>query len=565
MASMAASLGTELAWIAHDDRRSAQADTLAAIEEQRRVIAQAWLPADREGRRRGRPDLLVRSGDGYLPVEIKLHLLTMEGGGSLESSSLARPFPQAAQTIEGRRFRKGSAWFDDALQLAHYYRMLESEGLAGSEDGLLGGVIDGSGAIWWIDLDMVSGRAGRTVLAEYDERFVQRLALADQTALRNEDPTVERAATPWFHKECESCEFSEVCEAELEAIDDVSLVRWSSTETLALLRTQGVATRRQLASLDLEVIDLGERMTQLSLNLPAVIDLAAAVDPGTSLDEVVGHRMGVRRHLAHAGLERAGDLTERHGPSLALAGRVRDLGRLVRRARAHLGGGVLLQVPGGDLDAARADVEVDVDMESYGPATYLWGAYVGLRRPVEGIEEGYRSFVTFDPLDDEAEAEIFATFWSWLSELRSTVRAQGLSFRAYCFWRAAEESQMRRAAAIGGEGIPSGRQLERFFSSDEWVDLHELAKDQLLTDGRLGLKVLASRAGFTWRDEDPSGEASIGWYEEAIGDEDAARAARARLLAYNEDDVLATRALRIWLDGPARLLPHVDEVLSQAR
>jgi predicted RecB family nuclease len=383
--------------------------------------------------------------------------------------------------------------------------------------------------------------------------------------LRNEDPSLERAANPWFHKECEDCEFSEVCEAELESIDDVSLVRWSSTETLALLRSHGISTRRRLGEMDLGLIDLGERMTQLSLTLPAVIDLAATVDPATPLDEVVGHRMGVRRHLAHAGLEVAGDLARSDAATLALAGRVRDLGRLVRRARAHLGGGVLLQVPGGELDAARADVEVDVDMESYGTATYLWGAYVGLRRPVDGLEEGYRSFVTFGPLDDEAEARIFGEFWTWLSELRSSVKAQGLSFRAYCFWRAAEESQMRRAAAIGGEGIPSGRQLERFFSSDEWVDLHQLAKDQLLTDGRLGLKVLASRAGFAWRDEDPSGEASIGWYEEAVRGDAAAEAAQARLLAYNEDDVLATRALRVWLDGPARLLPHVDEVLSQAR
>ena len=125
---------------------------------------------------------------------------------------------------------------------------------------------------------------------------------------------------------------------------------------------------------------------------------------------------------------------------------------------------------------------------------------------------------------------------------------------------------MKRAAAIGGPDLPSLRELERFFSSGEWVDLHQLAKDQLLTEGPLGLKVLATRAGFSWRDEDPSGEASVGWYLEAVGpDPVAASAARSRLLAYNEDDVLATRALREWFDGPARALPNVDEVLARGR
>jgi predicted RecB family nuclease len=566
LAHIADALGDAFVAIPTEDRPEAQRLTLDAIEARREVIAQAWLPEDPMGRRRGRPDLLVATDDGYLPIEIKLHLLTTEGGGSLESSPLSAPHPAAASTIESRRLRKGAVWVDDAIQLAHYYRMLESMGLAGQVDGLLGGVIDGSGTLWWIDLDQVGGRSGRTPLAEYDSRFSARLALADQAMRRNHDPSIPRSADPWFHKECETCDFSEVCAAELEEADDVSLVRWSSTETLVRLHRAGVHTRRQLAELDLELVDLGERLDQMSLSLPAVVELAAAAEPGAPIDEVVGRRMGVRRHLTQAAIGTAGDLTGRDETTLALAGRIRDLGRLVRRARAHLGGGALLQVPAAELDAARADVEVDVDMESYESATYLWGAQVTVRTPIDGIIEGYRSFVTFETLDEEAEASIFAAFWSWLDELRTAVRAQGRSFRAYCFWRAAEESQMRRAAAIGGEGVPTGRTLERFFRSTEWVDLHELVREQLLTDGRLGLKVLATRAGFSWRDEDPSGEASIGWYEEAIGADPAtSSAARARLLAYNEDDVLATRALRDWLDGPARQLPHVDEVLGQGR
>ena len=116
---------------------------------------------------------------------------------------------------------------------------------------------------------------------------------------------------------------------------------------------------------------------------------------------------------------------------------------------------------------------------------------------------------------------------------------------------------MRRAVATGGPGLPRERDLKAFFGSGQWIDLHQLCKEQLVTEGPLGLKAMATIAGFSWRDDDPSGEASIGWYEEAISSTPGA--AKERLLAYNEDDVAATRALRTWLDGPARELPHVND------
>jgi predicted RecB family nuclease len=216
------------------------------------------------------------------------------------------------------------------------------------------------------------------------------------------------------------------------------------------------------------------------------------------------------------------------------------------------------------MGCPRADVEVDVDMESYNAATYLWGASVTVNRPVTGVPAGHRVFVEWGELSLEAEAAIFADFWTWLGELRQRCHDEGRTFAAYCFWAQAEDGAMNRAVATSIPEGPTMRDLDEFrhCSPAEWIDLHEQAQRQVQTEGPLGLKQLAGAAGFEWRDENPSGEASMQWYEVASRDEsDEALASRQRILEYNEDDCRATRALRDWLNGPAKLLAHRDEPL----
>jgi predicted RecB family nuclease len=176
------------------------------------------------------------------------------------------------------------------------------------------------------------------------------------------------------------------------------------------------------------------------------------------------------------------------------------------------------------------------------------------------VEGGYRAFVTFDPLSDETEGALFGRFWTWFRGLRAMAHDQGATFAAYCFWAHAENAAMNRAAELGGAGAPAREELDAFrvASRPEWFDLHAIAKALIQTDGPLGLKALARTAGFTWRDENPSGEASMAWYEEAStpgGD-----GARRRILEYNEDDCRATRALREWINAGARSLPGRDEI-----
>ncbi|HQU27335.1 MAG TPA: TM0106 family RecB-like putative nuclease, partial [Acidimicrobiales bacterium] len=249
----------------------------------------------------------------------------------------------------------------------------------------------------------------------------------------------------------------------------------------------------------------------------------------------------------------------------ALGREVEHLDQLIYRARVAVDGTLRRRVEPAAMGCARADVEVDVDMESYEDATYLWGAVVSVARAVPGVTAGYHAFATFDPLTPAAEAALFARFWAWLEGVRAACEAAGATFGAYCFWSTAEDGAMDRAVARTPDdalarALREGVDALRAARPARWIDLHDVVSRQVQTAGPLGLKLVASAAGFAWRDPSPSGEASIAWYERAVGEDPVGAAAhRRRLLEYNEDDCRATRALRDWLEGPARRLPHRDE------
>ncbi|MEV0249842.1 TM0106 family RecB-like putative nuclease [Nocardia sp. NPDC050712] len=190
----------------------------------------------------------------------------------------------------------------------------------------------------------------------------------------------------------------------------------------------------------------------------------------------------------------------------------------------------------------RADVEVDVDLESYQEyGAYLWGTLL------DGV---YRPFVTWDPLPTEDEGRSFAEFWTWLMQVRAEAAMAGKTFAAYCYSRTAEDKWLYESARrfAGQPGVPTVDQIRAFVDGPEWVDMFQAVSDQFICPSGKGLKKIAPVAGFSWRDPEAGGEASMSWYRLAVGyDDEPDMSQRTRLFEYNEDDVRATMVLREWM------------------
>ena len=435
-------------------------ETLAACAAGVERIWGAVLPVELDTGRKGRSEILLRDpeGEGYIPVIVVNHKVTDPGRGAIVSDLHA----WAPREDDARKPR---SQVRDQMRLAQVHRMLERNGLAGSS--LLAGAIG-----YAADCIYVHDLSG--ILAEYDDRFADRLAVA-----RGELPTV-----PSQIGECRSCPWWPGCKEQLTAVHDVSLV--ASGSRAELLRAREIRT----------------------------VDALAAYE-GEPPEEWVG-------------------------PPFADA---------VVTAKAWLAGVPLVR-RFEELRVPRADVEVDVDMESYQEhGAYLWGTLLN----TDGVSM-YRPFVTWDPLPTRDEARSFAEFWQWLVAERDAAAASGKTFAAYCYSRSAEDRWLLGSATrfAGEPGIPTVAEIRAFIDSPQWVDIYQVVSDQFISPNGKGLKKIAPVAGFSWRDEEASGEASMSWYRQAVGyDDEPDLSQRARLLEYNEDDVIATKVLREWISDRA--------------
>ncbi len=487
-----------------DDWHRVTQRTLEAMGDGTDLIIGGRLPDINS--RSGAPDVLVRHGGGYLPVDIKNHQTLKASANPANPPSSAQVVVSALATpdlhvAQPGHSNKANRWRDDVMQLAHYTRMLqELDFHAGPH---LGGIIGTSDmtallgcthAITWYDLDAPdmltysrsspTHREKRSALQVYDHEFDFRIAVA--AAARSGGEKVR----PYHIAECATCEWFDHC-AETVGPADASFA--IETGLLNVAQWHYLYTR------------CGHEKT-LS------VDQLAAVDPAA-------HSDGFREHSAGSS-----------APEKRLAD-------VIRRARMTLAG-IDVELNGAQTpEVPQADIEIDFDIEwDTDQRIYQWGLRIRDRQ--DDTTARYEPIVSFEPIDDAAEAALAEQFAARIGALRENADRRGRSLRIF-HWHHPEISRTRRFTAVAPvlDGVT--------------VDLYTWFTATLFCRTSSSIKDVAALFGFCWDVENAGGEASQYMVDIARGDGPEADEARRWCLRYNECDVAAQAAIR---DGVRRML-----------
>jgi predicted RecB family nuclease len=364
----------------------------------------------------------------------------------------------------------------------------------------------------------------------------------------------EPLTEPISHGNCPNCEWKNVCHDELEKAEHISLIAGVVKANVKALASIGVRTQTELAKLDVHSAVEYDNAHAAKVDLVAFRRLAGdSADPSASVSTLTGRSKKALEYLQRAGYLTVGDLL---GLDTRLADMrwFADVARRIDSARVLLHPDGLPHIPrGAEVPSVpRADIEIDVDMENSN-VVYLWGTNSTIREGVsvpESVVAGYRPFHCLaEGHTDEAEA--FVAFWEWMHTVIADCHRKNLTVRFYCYSNA-EKTKMHEAVARWPHfpGMPTHEAIDQFCATDSWVDLKKNVESLIWPTDGLGLKKVAPLAGFSWRDEDAGGDNSILWYEIVVttDDESQRREMSEKLLRYNEDDVLATKVLREWLD-----------------
>ncbi|MCH7620814.1 MAG: TM0106 family RecB-like putative nuclease [Chloroflexi bacterium] len=184
------------------------------------------------------------------------------------------------------------------------------------------------------------------------------------------------------------------------------------------------------------------------------------------------------------------------------------------------------------LDLEGADSGLDSEgpgREGTGWVNYLIGNVI--RWP--GRPATYKPFFA---ANFEQEGLILGEFFQWAGTLEDA---------RFYHWHHYEKTHLTRMASSHGlEPALVSRVLDRL------VDLSPITTGAFaFPTYSEGLKDIAKYLGFTWRQEDVSGQSSMALYQEYVESGGTDDKTRQKLLDYNEDDCRATLHIFDWLTG----------------
>jgi predicted RecB family nuclease len=175
----------------------------------------------------------------------------------------------------------------------------------------------------------------------------------------------------------------------------------------------------------------------------------------------------------------------------------------------------------------------DIEVDPMRDLCYLHGFIE--RRGRDNRTEMFYGFFTPDTTP-AAEAAAFAEAIAYIR------RSQPCSI----FYYSKYELALYRKLQAKYPGVCSADDIEALFEPTNAVDLYfdVVKRCTEWPTNDFSIKTLAKYLGFQWRDTNPSGAASIQWFDEWV--KTGAPATKQRILDYNEDDC---RAARVVLDG----------------
>ena len=249
-----------------EDLNDREWQTLQAVKDGALLIAGGRLPIDHEAHRVGQPDLLVRHGEGYLPIEVKSHKaldrVRKEGTGAALVCDLTTPFFDAAVVDAEHNPRKH---LGDLMQLAHYRALLDAAGI-GSPECFAAGVCGSEGVIVWHDLsapvldppEYLDEPPDERISAmtRYEMEFAHRAGIAQAAEAHFFDEVTPLLAEPIVCEQCDMCRWREWCGDRLEEVSDLSLIAGVGVGRRSLYKAHGIDNLHDLAALDWRTAEL---------------------------------------------------------------------------------------------------------------------------------------------------------------------------------------------------------------------------------------------------------------------------------------------------------------------